>query len=484
MWTIPDYGDVVSPPDLAAVPRAGFQRLFAGQQAVGWRHTGTAAGGQSTWSLSAPAAGVHLFGAEALPWRVTLPDGSAVELADELVPAANRLGLPSPSALPWFVDRGLRLRVRRGATTLAEGWLQRPSVLLGSLRLAAGLTVDTAGDLVVYAHAGIASTATLALEGSPVVSPLQDRLASPFGRGVTLTAPAGPGDPVGEIEATATPVRVAGTDHPARSWFAHDRPLDDVLLLTPDATPIIQRPTDRIAWGRHRANVASGPLAWSLSSQEAGGHAEWITVTSAPDRWLHHPAASPLWHRGRPPALLPAAAHRVNLSADPAVNGRLATIRASWAEPLSGWATGEHDLGQPLGGWCEWRDATWGTAPAYQWTDLAGTVRSVTGSALWVGARRVDATNLGTAATQADAVEITRWIFDWAAVVRLSVTPQFGAASTDYRGASGTVVLSEADAAALAAGDPVTIAGSYLQGDYPTRTTAAVGGTLTLRAVG
>lgn len=473
-WAIPTYGD-----------QGTDRRRFPWQAEAAWHATGTA-GGQTVFQLDAPAAGVALFGAAALPWQIDLPDGSVVTLTDELVPEAHRLGIPRPSSLPWFVDRGLRLRIARGGTTVAEGWLQRPSFLAGQLRLAAGLAVDASGELAVYAHAGMLPVPSVgaALEASPQVSVLAERLASPFGRGVSLLAPAGPGAPVGTVRATATAVRVASADHPARSWFAHCQPLEDRLELVPEATAIADRPTDRIAWGRHRATVASAPLPWSLAAIEAGGHPEWIAYG---DRWLHHPGASPLWDRGWPPVLVPAAAHRVNLSADAAANARLAVLRASWAEPPSGWATGSHDLGQPLGGWCEWRDAGWGTAPAYQWTDLAGTTRSVTGSALWVAARRVDATNLGAITDAANAVEVTRLIVDWQALVRLAVTPQLGAPSTEYRAAGSPtdgLVLSEADAAALLAGDPVTLAGSYLQGDYPTRTTVGIGGTLTLRAVG
>jgi len=451
VWSAPQ--DSGYPRDQVTLRAGRFARLFAWQP-VAELEPVTA----SRRKLATPAAGLTLFSLAGLPTTIHLPGGVSVDLAYEAVPAAYTLS--ATLGVGWL-DSCLALRVVQGGEVLAVGRMQRPSIYVPALRLAAGWFVDDQGELRVYAHAGLTSTASPpTLEVSPQVTlaDAEQRLRSPFGAGVSLVAAPSAADPIGLVT-----VDFPGGAGPAEAWFAHERPLEHTIPLLPDSVAITARERDRIAWGRHRAGVALAPLAWSLGELEVEGHPEWSLV---PGRWVYHAGASRLWDRGQAAAVVPVDATRANLIADPADLQRL----SAWIGRFeaSAWDTGTLELTAEMGGWNEWRPTTWSAA----------------GTFLWVAIERVDATNLGGIANQADAVEVTRFVVRWAAIAKPDPpTNAFGLA-IPWNTSTGAVILSEADGLALLAGDEVTLSGSYLDGSYPTRQTVAIGGTLRLQAAG
>jgi hypothetical protein len=286
---------------------------------------------------------------------------------------------------------------------------------------------------------------------------------------------------------------------PARSWFAHHTPLEDRLKLIPDAAAIADRPEDRLAWGRHRAQVAAMPLAWGMTDVEAQGHPEWVLKDGDvyhPDPFAYHPGASRLFDLGRPAAIVPATAHRSNISPSEATNQLLTTLRVSWSitTPIlfisnaATFATGLRDIGLgSFGAWNEYRPTAWLPAGAATNTSSSGEAMpgTIEGVFLAVSLSRVDATNLGGIATKADAVQVTRYLVRWFVASKTRVTSPFdGSQSLEYVPWVGSAMLSEADGLALLAGNQITIPGDYMQGTYPTQTRTNRLGTFTLQAVG
>lgn len=502
MWITPERpADTTTPMDWTGSPGG---RLFARQPSVPWIDTGTDETGRTLWSLEQPAAGVLLVSMDTLPVALTLPGGFSVELAREVVPDANRLDLYSTVATfgwpnrRWWLDVCLVLRVRRNGTVVAEARRQfelfgQASVLMTSaasaqqFALSAGFYLDPDGDLALYAHAWDIATNALALETAPVInspSLFGTLLAGPFGRGLTVTVLV----PFQDTAETIGPVTLAAVPNatlPARSWFAHATPLEDRIPLVPDALPIPERTQDRLAWGRHRAQVAAAPLGWGMAPIEAAGHPEWVLGGGGvfhPDPWVHHPGASRLFDHGRPAALVPASDHRSNVSANDEKNRAVKSFQAKWDDP-AGWSTGTLTIPLTLGAWNEYRTTGW-VAKGGTFTPPGEATRTLEAVFLALSLDRVDATNLGGITDQADAVEVTRFVLRWGAACR--ATYELGAGlgtTTEWRTAQGSVVLTPADYNTLSNDlGQLSLSGTYTQGTYPTASTADIGGTLTLQA--
>lgn len=487
-------------------------RLFSRQPTTMWMETGADANGRPTWALGREGSGVAVYSLASLPVVISLPGGFTVELAREEVPEANRLGIYSVGSSRWWIDVCLVLRIRRDGVVIEERRRQWeihgvslvlisavPNAL--SYSLSAGFFVGENGDLQLYAHAfDLPQTSdVMAVEGSPSIPDATQRLAGPFGRGLSaIVSASNIEDPIGPI-GLAADYQPYSTEVPARSWFAHHAPLEDRLALVPDAAAIADRPEDRLAWGRHRAQVAAMPLAWGMTDLEADGHPEWVLRDGDvyhPDPFAYHPGASRLFDHGRPAAIVPAAAHRSNVSASGVTNQLLTTLRASWTIttpiPFSSnyatFSTGPRDIALgSFGAWNEYRPSAWLPAGAATNTSSSGAAMpgTIEGVFLAVSVSRVDATNLGGIAVKADAVQVTRYVVRWFVASKTRVTSPFdGSQSFEYVPWVGSAILSEADGLALLAGNQITIPGDYVQGTYPTPTPTNRLGTFTLQAVG
>jgi hypothetical protein len=515
MLSTPEYPPG-SPEEFDSTGSPGF-RLFSRQPKTMWLETGTDANGRPTWALDRPASGVALYSFFRLPIVLSLPGGFTVELAREEVPEENRLGIFFV-AIPeykWWIDVCLVLRIRRDGVVVEERrrqWeIHGESLVLmsaipnaGSYSLSAGFVVGEDGELQLYAHAfDLPQTSdVMAVESSPSIPGTVlygRRLAGPFGRGISaLVSAAGIESPIGPIGLTAE-YQDYYQSLPVVSWFAHHTPLEDRLTLVPDAAAIADRSDDHIAWGRHRAQVASMPLAWGMTDLEAQGHPEWVLKDGDvyhPEPLAYHPGASRLFDRGRPAAIVPAAAHRSNVSASGANNQLLTTLRASWSittpiqfsSNFATFATGPRDIGLgSFGAWNEYRPPAWLPAGAATNTSSSGEAMpgTIEGVFIALSLSRIDATNLGGIAAKADAVQVTRFVVRWFVASKTRVTSPFdGSQSLEYVPWVGSAMLSEADALALLARNQITIPGDYMQGTYPTPTPTNRLGTLTLQAVG
>jgi len=506
MRSIPEFPQVLS----AQADNTGSagKRLFALQPSVSFVETGSR-GGRPVWTLAAPAAGIAVYSLVRLPIVLELGGGFAVELVRERVPDANLLDLSGVAGVYSFIDVALVLRVRRDGAIVAEARRQHEihgtsgsinlanTAAADSYAVAAGFFVDASGDLAFYAHAwdfapGEGTAPALGRKLHPEAAPVinspdlyQQTLAGVFGRGISLVVPAADvSSPVAAITLVAESVGYPG-NQPARSWFAHHQILEDRLTLVPDAELIVERARDRIAWGRDRAQVAAGPLAWGLTPLEAEGHPEWVLIDQdylRPDPWVHFPGASRLFDRGRPAALIPAAAHRSNISSVAANNQRLTALRASWSDS-DGWQATALDLPLLFGAWNEYRPAGW-TAAGGTFTPPDGGFFERTTSAVFIAAAlaRVSATNIGGIDAQADAVQVVRGVLRVYLACRCTYV--LDGTQTEYRYRQFEIVLTQADAAALSSGAEITLTGDASQGTYPTPSTVYIPGTLTLRAVG
>jgi len=444
------------------------------------------------------------------PASIDLPGGYTIDLVNGAMPAEALLSL----GYDHWIDRCLSLRISRAGVTQAVGYWQHNRPPAGQVRLAAGIYIDEAGSPRVYAHLGefpvkAFSDTDQALETSPSIPNLAtaySRLASPFGRGVSLTCSAQADAVIGEIEIRSPTPSVA----PAGAWFLHAVPLEGTTLpLAPTAEAITDRNSDGLAWGRQPAAVAIAPLYFRLAEIEAAGHVEWLGLagTDQAGSPAFYPGASQLFRQGRMSPILPpewaAGSTRTNLHASAAVAARLTTLRASWSRtvPISNFtsdtvtfATGPRDLPLTYGAWNEYRPPAWLPAGAATETASNGSTLPGTIEGVFVGINlsRVDATNLGGITAQADAVEVTRYVVRWLVASKTRVTNFFdGSQSLSYGTNEGAAILPEAHGLALLAGNQITLsdtvisfAGSYPQGTYPTPTTINIGGTLTLQAVG
>jgi hypothetical protein len=477
------------------------RRLFSFQGTAAVHRTGTDGSGRATWKLDRPGSGVSIFGIERLPIVVSLPGGYTVELVQELVPEANRLGIYHSGIYWHWIDFCLVLRIRRDGEILKEGRRQHevtggPTVSTDwqpyayGLGLSTGFYKDEFDNVNLLAHSWDLPWSVgdyLALEESPVIgssSIAGSRLAGPFGRGITLLQGGADEERViGEIGLTVEPLSYEPTI-PAFAWFAHETPLEEILPLKPDSTAIVFREEDRLAWGRHRAQVAAAPLSWGLSELEAGGHMEWVWRVRG-DSWdrtlSHFPGASPLFDRGKPAALEPVSGLRSNVSHHDTTNSLVSTMHGTWTDG-AGWTTGNVNLGLRLGAWNELRptagDGWIASSGTWEGPPTIGTV-SITDAFLAVNLQRVDATNLGGISSREDAVEVTRYVLRWFAAIRWTGT--YPIAGTGWSQRSLAVVLTPADAANLLAGNAVTISGPYSQGTYPTPADADIFGTLTIQ---
>lgn len=470
--------------------------------------------GRGTFRLSVPASGIALFGMMNLPVQISLPLGVTVRLSHERLPESQRIRIEPSDSLPHWTDTGLRLEVRVNGVVVSHGTMQhglRSTVnFSGSeqalhFRLAAGFFFSESGELRVFANAGNlplggsnASDSPLPLEQSPAITgdpfsapaALQGDpsspypLSGPFGRGISLQSPVGAtAFPVGEVTVDAVNVGYPG---PAQGWFAQQRPAERALPIRPDTTAITARRRASIAWGRHRAFVSCGPIAWGLASLEAEGHSEWLTGGSLA-RGLqgtqlahaHVPGLSRLYE-GSDGTVFSSdgPAEKSNISAHSAENMRLRVLRASYSSG-DGWSTGSMDVTTVLGAWNEYRPESWVPRSV---SHEGGTI---TGAFIAISIQRADATNLGSATSESECVEITRFRLSWFVAIRSTAPSPFtGADVTTYTTREGAVILSPEDAASLFAGNQIVINNPYQQGTYPTPTSVSVSPTLTIQAIG
>ena len=517
MWTTP--ATAAGPIDNVIVQfsgrRGGF-RLFHRQPTVEPINAGAAADGRQRWQFTGQFSGVSLFGLypfgtsgyrDPIPaTSIDLPGGYTVELVEGAMPAE---GLLSFGYAHW-IDKGLSLRISRAGVTQAVGYWQHAIPTAGLVRLAAGIYIDPEGVPRVYAHLGEFPIKGRfdrehALETSPLIFDLAntyDSLASPFGRGLSLTCAADADNVIGEVEIRSGPSDESYNPYPASAWFLHSVPLDGTPLpLAPTAEAITARPSDGLAWGRQPAAVAIAPLYFRLGEIEAAGHVEWLGLAGSfqDGSPAFYPGASQLFRQGRMSPVLPpewaAGRIRTNIHHSAAVATRLKTLRASWSitTPIqftSNWATfatGPRDLPLTYNAWNEYRPEGWLVAGAATNTASTGEAMpgTIEGVFIAVNVSRVDATNLGGIIAQADAVEVTRYVVRWLVASKTLVTNPFdGSQSLSYGTSEGSAILSEADGLALLAGNQITIPGDYLQGTYPTPTRTNRLGTLTLQAVG
>ena len=504
MWTTPATA-AAGPLDSTIVNfpggRRGF-RLFHLQPTAEPLDAGTADDGRQRWRFTGQFSGVTLCATDA-PASIDLPGGYTIDLVNGAMPAEALLSL----GYDHWIDRCLSLRISRAGVTQAMGYWQHNRPPAGQVRLAAGIYVDSSGSPRVYAHLGefpvkALSDTEQSLETSPSIPNLAtayNRLASPFGRGVSLTCSAQADAVIGEIEIRSPSPSVA----PAGAWFLHAVPLEGTPLpLAPTADAITARNSDGLAWGRQPAAVAIAPLYFRLAEIEAAGHVEWLGLagTDQAGSPAFCPGASQLFRQGLMSPILPpewaAGQIRTNIHSLPAVAARLTTLRASWSQtvPISQFtsdtatfATGSRDLPLTYGAWNEYRPAGWLAAGAASNTSSTGAAvpGTIDGVFLAVNLSRVDATNLGSITAVADAVEVTRYVVRWFVAAKTLVTSPFDATiSTAYSTWEGSAILSEADGLSLLAGNPITLSGTYTQGTYPTPTTVSIPGTLTLQAVG
>ena len=446
--------------------------------------------GRAVWRLSEPMAGVVVIGPAIIHTTIDLPNGVRVELTRESVPDANILGIDGGS---HRIDKCYALRVIAGGSTIAEGrWQFNVSPFYGDvIRLSAGLFVDRE-TLRVYAHVGNipagASREWSYVESSPAITayplpfgltgdpaPVNVRNNGVFGRGVSIYADSPGEEPNGTID--------------IRSWsgglgyygigdlFAHRYPIEGKLDFIPSTLSINNRDADSIAWGRHPAAMAIGPIGWRLSDLETDGHPEWGRGYAR-----SFAGASRLFRNGREAALVPASNHQSNVSPVEAENVRLKTLRVQWTWQ-GGLTTGPRDIGLLFGAWNEYRMENWGS---HSGSGASG--EELNGAFIAAAITRIDATNLGSAVDQADAVEITRYALRWFAAVRYRYGADF--ATTGWSYAERSVILSAADGGKLLAGETVTLSQptvgdpGYLQGTYPTPSLTNINGTLTIQAIG
>ena len=495
--------------------RRGF-RLFHRQPTAEPLDAGTAADGRQRWRFTGKFSGVTLFGLypfETSGYRypvpatsIDLPGGYTIDLIEEAMPAEALLSF----GYDHWIDKCLSLRISLEGVPQAVGYWQHAIPTVGLVRLAAGIYIDSEGVPRVYAHLGEFPVMghldrEQALETAPAIPDLAtvyNRLASPFGRGVSLTCDAQADDVIGDIEIRSGPVDEHYNPYPASAWFLHPVPLEgDPLPLAPTARAITDRDPDGLAWGRQPAAVAIAPLYFRLAEIEAAGHVEWLGLAGSSQAGspAFYPGASQLFRQGRMSPILPpewaAGPVRTNINAAPAVAARLMTLRASWSRtvPIAGssgdatLATGPRDLPLTYGAWNEYRPPAWLPAGAATYTDETGQAMpgTIEGVFIAVNVSRVDATNLGSITAQADAVEVTRLVVRWLVASKTQVTSLFdGSQSISYGTFEGYAILSEADGLALLAGNQITIPGDYMQGTYPTPTRTNRLGTFTLQAVG
>jgi hypothetical protein len=489
MWTAPatalGYAD-----DILSGGR-GF-RMFHGQPTAEPIDAGLDADGRQRWRFVEPFSGVTLFGLipgaysgtrDPVPaTSIDLPGGYTLDLVEGAMPAEALLSF----GYAHWIDKGLSLRISRAGVTQAVGYWQHAIPTAGQVRLAAGIYLDAEGVPRVYAHLGEfpvrdTNNTPQPLEAAPTVPNLYSvyhRLASPFGRGVSLTCAAQADALTGAVEIRNAYV----TDRPAAAWFLDADPLESPPLpLAPTADAITARNPEGLAWGRQPAAVAVAPVYFRLGEIEAAGHVEWLGAAKLTGWPTFFPGASRLFRGGRMSPVLPpewaGGPIRTNLDASAVVAARLTTLRASYATSTS--STGSRDLPLFYGAWNEYRPAGWLQAGAA--TNTAGTVEGVF---LGVNLSRVDATNLGGITAQADAVEVTRFVARWLVSIKTRVTDPFGTVSTQYAPVEGAAILSEADGLSLLSGNQITLAGTYTQGTYPAASTVSIPGTFTLQAVG
>lgn len=445
--------------------------------------------GRTVWRLSEPMAGVAIFAIQTFNTTISLPNGVRVELSRELVPEENLIGVFG-GFQTQPIDYCHALRIFDGDSMLSEGrWQFNLSQFSPTyLRISAGLFIQE-NSLRVYAHLGQWNGSLAEKEVSPAIVPFPlpigglsggDRTPTGanrgvFGRGVSLYADCPGEEPSGFIEINGFPDGFGYLGF--GEMYAHPFPLDETMDLIPSPVPITERESTSLAWGRHPAAVAIGPVGWQLSGLESDGHPEWENGGSR-----NFAGASRLFRNGREAALVPASNHRSNVSPVEAENVRLKTLRVQWTWQ-GGLTTGPRDIGLLFGAWNEYRMENWGA--------LSGSLSDgaeLTGAFIAAAVTRIDATNLGSAVDQADAVEITRYALRWFAAVRY----RFGddLALTGWFVEERSVILSTADGAKLLAGEMVTLSmptvndPPYLQGTYPTPSLNYINGTFTVQAIG
>jgi hypothetical protein len=482
-----------------------FQPSFSFTK-LDYEDTGDISTSRVLFRLSEPMAGVVVFPVEILNPSIYLPNGVCVDLTKESVPVANLVASGLGYGVEGIVvghdiDKCHKLRISVGGTTLAEGRMQFNLNRLNNerIRMSAGLFME--GDtLRVYAHIGYSSATDNSIGYGRVESePRIDRFPLPFlypenspgqtcvfGTGISIYSDCPGGDPQGIIDLFMQPLAFEGLDLDNRSGsasdcYAHPFPLEETMDLAPSELSITERESQSLAWGRHPAAVASTVIGWRLSDLETDGHPEWGLTSPAV-----FAGASRLFRNGREAALVPASNHRSNVSAFESENVRLKTLRIQWTweaqwpteVPLT---TGLRDIGLLFGGWNEYRMESW--APQSGAT-LDG--REINAVFIAAAITRLDATNLGSAVDQSDAVEITRYALRWFAAYRYRYSASSGWDNAErWEHREESVILSAADGGRLLAGEIVTLSGeAYLEGTYPTPYLTGLGGTLTIQAVG
>lgn len=445
--------------------------------------------GRTVWRLSEPMAGISIFNLAMFNVTISLPNDIRVELSRELVPEENYTGIFGGSQTQP-IDYCHAIRIFDGDSMLSEGrWqfnLDQYSPYY--LRISAGLFVQE-DSLRVYAHLGQVNGSLAEKELSPAIGPFPSPIGGlsggdrtplgankgVFGRGVSLYADCPGEDSSGVIEIKYSP---SGFGYfGVGEMYAHPYPLEETMDFVPSSVPITERDSTSLAWGRHPAAVAIGPVGWQLSGLESDGHVEWENGGSR-----SFAGASRLFRNGREAALVPASNHRSNVSPVEAENVRLKTLRVQWTWQ-GGLTTGIRDIGLLFGAWNEYRMENWGTH-----SGSLASGEELNSAFIAAAITRIDATNLGSAVDQADAVEITRYALRWFAAIRYRYGADFALTGWNY--AERSVILSAADGAKLLAGEAVTLSQpgvgdpGYLQGTYPTPSLTNINGTLTIQAVG
>jgi hypothetical protein len=497
VWSIEDKSQFVIPPIKARLLHS-FQPVFDAIQ-LSFEDNG-GIGDKTLSRLSEPMAGVSIMPVLILNPTIYLPNGVCVELTRESVPDANVIAsgfLFGQFEYPnHAIDKCHKLRISANGETLAEGRWQFNLNNFGNglVRLSAGLFVDGDG-LRVYAHVGHIPGRTYgnsdtSKETAAVIAsyPLAFRYLSSgedpagmenngvFGSGISLYADCPGIDPQGIIEVFHHPLAFDGYFE-LSDMYAHPFPLEEKLEFVPSQLSINERESDSLAWGRHPSAMAIGPIGWRLSDLETDGHPEWGLADGQA-----FAGASRLFRNGREAAIVPASNHRSNVSPIEAENVRLKTLRIQWTWQ-GGVTTGQRDIGLLFGAWNEYRMESWASA--------SGAIvdgRELTGVFIAAAITRIDATNLGSAIDQEDAIEITRFALRWFAATRFRYGNDFALPGWDY--IERSVILSAADGGKLLAGETVTLSQptvgdpSYLQGTYPTPSLTNINGTLTIQAIG
>jgi hypothetical protein len=461
------------------------------------------------WRFPLSASGVCLFGFDGGKTTIFLPGGISVESGPEPVPESKKLDLFGSSGGQYvhWIDKCLALRIKQDGIVVAEAFWQHRVAGGSAARLSAGLFwSEKESRLRVYAHLGQMSNNLnnhnqfWSVEESPLIGEFwPDRyiygvLASPFGRGVSLLADANEQSPQGTIEVSSN---INPESYflliPSGSWFVHDSPLEGEMELLPSPLPVASREDDGIGFGRHPSALAISPFGFRFGALESGGHPEWRGVPY--ETGVNFAGASAAFNGGRYQAVTPPKWEgtnyewaRTNIHHDPVVAGRLTKIRASWTSPW-GWNTGNRDLVLNLGAYNEYRTDSWQShSGTFDPGGYYGFAQDVVQAFLAVNLLRVDLTNLGSAESIGDAVEITRYVVKWFAAARTTSAINYFQGSRDWI-AEEEVVLPAAEGEALLAGNPVTITGyypgtPYMQGTYPVQFPVEIYGSLTIQAVG